>query len=129
MKTKRIFATLLGGALLCVAGSVGAEELVAQFSGNDSGTTDEFEVRAPWIMEWVVSGHEGQYEVVEIGLVNASTGAYEGITVKSKQAGSGVRLFETGGYYYFRVSTSLMNWHINVKELTEQEAKEYQPVR
>lgn len=128
MKTKRVIATVLGGALLCAAGSVTAEELVARFSGSASGTTDEFEVHAPWIMEWVVSGHEGQFEVVEIGLIDASTGAYEGITVKSKTAGSGVRLFDKGGNYYFRVSTSLMNWHINVKEISGQEAKEYKPV-
>lgn len=129
MKTRRLFATALGAALLVAASGAGAEELVARFSGSASGATDEFEVRAPWLMEWVVSGHEGQFEVIEIGLVDAGTGTYEGIAVKSKMAGSGARLFDKGGHYYFRVSSSLMNWHINVKQLTEQEAEEYEPVR
>ncbi len=129
MKTMRVFATALGAALLVAASGASAEEVVARYSGSGSGNTPEFEARAPWIMEWVVSGEEGQYEVIEIGLVNASTGQYEGVAVKSKMAGSGVRLFENGGHYYFRIASSLMNWHINVIELTEDEAKQYQPVQ
>ena len=129
MKTMRVFATALGAALLVAASGASAEEVVARYSGSGSGNTPEFEARAPWIMEWVVSGEEGQYEVIEIGLVNASTGQYEGVAVKSKMAGSGVRLFENSGHYYFRIASSLMNWHINVIELTEDEAKQYQPVQ
>ena len=128
MKIKSIVTILLGAMLLVVVPSVGAEQLVARFSGTGSDNTDEFEVHAPWIMEWVVSGQEGQYEVIEIGMVDATTGSYQGVAVKSKAAGSGVRLFHGSGRYYFRVSSSLMNWHINVKELTEDEAKEYKPV-
>ena len=129
MKMKHAFTAALCAVAAAVAIDAAAEHRVAQFSGSGSGNTPEFEARAPWIMEWVVSGEEGQYEVIEIGLVNASTGQYEGVAVKSKMAGSGVRLFENGGHYYFRIASSLMNWHINVVELTQEEAKQYQPVQ
>ena len=128
MNTRFALTTALVAALGLACPSLGAEELVANFSGNGSGNTAEFEVHAPWIMEWVVGGEAGQYEVIEIGMVDATTGAYQGVAVRSKTAGSGVRLFDTSGRFYFRVASSLMNWHIKVAELTADEASEYKPV-
>jgi len=128
MTKRHVFITVFCAVLGLAVQPLGAEELVTRFSGTGNANTAEFEVRAPWIMEWVVSGEEGQYEVIEIGLIDASTGLYEGVALKSKTAGSGVRMFDKGGHFYFRVSASLMSWYINVKELTEQEAKEYTPV-
>ena len=84
-------------------------------------------MRAPWIIDWTVSGEPGQYDVVDIALVNAKTGAFEGVAVKSKTAGNGVRLFEQGGRYYFRVAASMMNWRIKVLQLTPEEARKYTP--
>ena len=44
-------------------------------------------------------------------------------------AGNGVRLFENGGRYFFRVDSSLMHWNVKVIELTPQEAAQYKPKR
>lgn len=128
MTMKRLRATALAAAVCLFSPIANAEELVAQFSGDSSGKTAEFSVEAPWIMDWRVTGEQGQYEVIEMGLVNAISGAYEGAAVRSKAAGNGVRLFETGGRYYFRVDTSLMHWEIKVIQLTAQEAEQYKPV-
>ena len=128
MNSRGVFTAILCAALGLAAQPLHAGNVVQRFSGSGSGNTAEFEAHAPWIMEWVVSGEEGQYEVIEIGLIDASTGLYEGVALKSKTAGSGVRLFRKTGRFYFRISASLMNWHIKVSELTEQEAREYKPV-
>ena len=114
---------LLGFAAL----DVSAERLIAQYSGTSNANTAEFEVRAPWIMDWLVSGQPGQYEVVDIALVNADTGMFEGVAVRSKTAGNGVRLFDQGGRFYFRVDASMMTWRIKVIQLSPQEAEQYQP--
>jgi len=118
-----VLALMLGMA----AQNASAERQVAAFSGKSSGNTGEFEVRAPWIMDWLVSGEPGEYEVADIALVNASTGTFEGVVVRSKTAGNGVRLFDKGGRYYFRVDSSMMNWHIKVIQLTAEEAEQYKP--
>ena len=124
----RNFVRAAAAIALCVAAQdVGAERLVAQFSGEANRSTGSFEVRAPWIMDWLVSGEPGQYEVVDIALVNADTGAFEGVAVRSKTAGNGVRLFDRGGRFYFRVDASMMNWKIKVIQLTPEEAEQYKP--
>jgi hypothetical protein len=127
MRTERLATAALCIALGISAQGVNAEEQVAQFSGNSSGNTREFQAEAPWIMDWLVSGDPGQYEVVDIALVNAITGAYEGAALKTKSAGNGVRLFEQSGRYYFRVNASMMNWKIKVIQLTKAEAEQYKP--
>ena len=127
MRTRHMVAVALFIALGCVIPGAHAERQVAQFSGDSSGNTAEFEVRAPWVMDWLVSGDPGQYEVVSMALVNASTGSYEGVALKTKTAGNGVRLFEQSGRFYFRVDASLMNWNIKVIQLTAEEAEQYKP--
>lgn len=109
------------------AQDLAAERLIAQFSGESNRNTGTFEVRAPWIMDWLVSGEAGQYEVVDIALVNANTGVFEGVAVRSKTAGNGVRLFEQSGRFYFRIDASMMNWKIKVIQLSAEEAEQYKP--
>jgi hypothetical protein len=127
MGTKRMAKVALCVALGLAAQGVYAEQQVVQFSGDASGNTAEFSVEAPWILDWLVSGDPGQYEVVDVALVNAATGAYEGAAVRSNSAGNGVRLFDKGGRYYFRVNSSMMNWKLKVFQLTQKEAEQYKP--
>jgi hypothetical protein len=127
MKSKLVAMATIWISLCIAAQEVNAELQIAEFSGSSSGNTGEFEVRAPWIMDWTVSGEPGQYDVVDIALVNAKTGSFEGVAVKSKTAGNGVRLFEQGGRFYFRVGASMMNWRIKVLQLTPEEASQYKP--
>jgi len=127
MKSRQVVMATIWVSLCIAAQEVNAELQIAEFSGSSNGNTAEFEVRAPWIIDWTVSGEPGQYDVVDIALVNAKTGAFEGVAVKSKTAGNGVRLFEQGGRYYFRVAASMMNWRIKVLQLTPEEARKYTP--
>jgi hypothetical protein len=127
MIAKKLFLAVLGTALVTVTQWANAEQAIAEFSGSSSGNTAEFEARAPWVIDWLVSGDPGQYEVVDVALVNAITGAYEGVAIKTKTAGNGVRLFDQSGRYYFRVDASMMNWNIKVIQLTAKEAEQYKP--
>lgn len=115
-------------SLLCsLAPAAHAEELITQFSGSRSSDTAEFDVRAPWIVDWRVSGELSRVVAVDVSLFNAGTGAYEGKVLQTKTAGNGVRLFNDSGRYYFRVDAMMMNWTLKVIQLSKEEAGQYTP--
>ena len=104
-----------------------AEELVAEFQGTWSKRTAEFEVRAPWILDWRVTT-DGAYEsAVDISLESAPLGVHEGRVLMTKYPGNGVRLFRKEGRFVFRVDASFANWRLKVIQLTEEEAAAYTP--
>lgn len=118
-------ATLL--VALLSSTSAAAAETVAAFSGDSSRTTAEFEVKAPWILDWRVTT-DGVYELaVDVSLEEAGTSVHQGRVLMTKQPGNGVRLFQRGGRYYFRVDSSFANWRLTVRELTDEEAAQYAP--
>jgi len=118
---------LVCAALTVAAQNASAKELVAEFSGPSKGATKEFEVKAPWVLDWLVVGEPAQYDAVEISLYNAETGSFEGNVVRAQSGGNGVRLFREGGRFHFQVNASMMDWHLKVFQLTEDEAKQYKP--
>jgi len=115
-------------ALLCGLAPVAhAERLIREFSGNGTTNTAEFDVEAPWIVDWYVTGELSRVVAVDISLFDAGTGAYEGKIVQTKTAGDGVRLFKKAGRYYFRVDATMMDWRLKVIQLTPEEAEQYTP--
>lgn len=115
----------LAFALFPLAAS--AEKVVGEYRGSMSRNTPEFEVKAPWILEWRVTT-DGAYEsAVDVSLEAAGLGTHEGRVLMTKYPGNGVRLFDKSGHFYFRVDASFASWSLKVIELTEDEAKEYTP--
>lgn len=104
-----------------------AEELIKEFKGSRSTTTLEFEVQAPWIIDWRVSGDPSEVTAVDISMFNAATGAHEGVVLRKKSAGNGVRLMDQSGRFYFRVDAALLDWTLKVIQLTDKEAEAYTP--
>lgn len=120
-----LLALIAPFALLSTPAS--AEQQVVEFHGSESRNTPEFEVRAPWILDWRITT-DGAYEsAVEISLEAAGIGVHEGRVIFTKQPGNGVRLFRNEGRFYFSVSSSFANWHLKVIELSEEEAALYTP--
>lgn len=128
--TRRLsFLVALTGIMLfseCVL----AKELIREFRGSHSTTTVEFEVRAPWILDWRIStDYPGQIGI-DISLVESGTGAFRGSVLKTKWPGNGVRLFvEESGTFQFKVVSNLAEWTLKVEKLTRAEAEEYTPRR
>jgi hypothetical protein len=118
-----IFFTLAA----CAAVSASqAGELVRQFSGDRSKETVEFEVEAPWLIDWRVNSEFPSSMGISVVLRNAS-GAYEGLVVKTKAPGNGVRLMQQGGRYSFKIDATVANWTLKVEQLTPAEAELYTP--
>lgn len=112
--------------LFCFAATASAKELVQEFKGSSSKTTAEFEVEAPWIVDWRTNGDYPGQMAVEINLVSP-TGEYLGKVTSTKYVDDGVRLFNESGRYAFQVNSSLASWTLGVYQLTRQEAETYTP--
>ena len=108
-------------------GAVQAAQLVREFRGSNDRTTPAFTVEAPWILDWRLDGDYDQLVALEVSLIDANTGRNVGQVVHTKRKNNGVRLFDQGGTYQFRVSGSLARWTLKVQQLSEEEAELYTP--
>ncbi|MGI9262816.1 MAG: hypothetical protein ACR2QR_12305 [Woeseiaceae bacterium] len=115
---------LLLGLSLNVANG---EELVAEYQGSGNRTTTEFTVEAPWILDWRINSDYNKMISFDLDLVDGTTGVLIGNIKSAKSLGNGVRLFNSGGKYRFRVNGSFIRWHLKIKELTAAEAALYTP--
>ena len=125
---KRLSILIVLAAYFTMATSAHGKELVQKFSGSRSTETAEFEVRAPWILDWWVNGDYPQMLALEVSLIDAKTGQHEGYILKTKYQGTGVRLFDQGGRYRLKIDATMVNWKMKVEQLTREEAEQYTPV-
>jgi len=124
----RFFKFCIVTLLIVIGARVEAAELVKQFSGYGTTETADFEVNAPWIIDWVVNGDYPQMLAIEVSLIDARTGVHSGYVLKTKQAGDGVRLFDQGGRYRLRIDSAMTRWNFKIEQLTREEAALYTPV-
>lgn len=127
MTLKRQLATMLIAAAALTSGPVPAKDLVREFKGERPMQTSEFEVEAPWILDWRVTGEFAEEMAVDVSLVQSEFNIHEGNVLKARAPGNGVRLFREGGRFLFRVDSTFANWTLRVYELTPEEAELYTP--
>jgi len=114
-------------ALCCFSSLAISKELIQEFKGSESKTTAEFEVKAPWIVDWRTTGDYPGSMALEVNLVTSPQGQYVGKVVTTKWIDNGIKLFNEGGRYRLTVNSSLINWTLRVEQLTRQEAETYTP--
>jgi hypothetical protein len=125
---KRFFFSLaVFTVLLCFAVNASSRELIREFKGSGSKATAEFEVEAPWIVDWRVYGDYPGQMAVNVELVRAPVGEYVGKIVTTKYVDNGVRLLNESGRYRFQVNATLADWTLRVEQLTREEAEAYTP--
>ena len=118
---------VIGTILLLASLPALSGDLVREFRGSRSMDTAEFEVKAPWVLEWRVSSEFANALAVDVALVEAGTGVHQGNVLKTKNTGNGARLFDQPGRFYFRVSSTMAKWTLRVEQLTPEEAEGYTP--
>ena len=111
------------------ATSASASEVVKEFRGSTTITTDPFVVDSPWILDWRLDGDYDTLIALDITLVEARTGKHVGRVLHTKYKGNGVKLFYESGVYQLRISTTLGRWRVKIEQLTEEEAELYTPRR
>ena len=104
-----------------------AEELVREFSGSRTMETAEFDVKAPWLIDWRVNSEFEESMGLTIVLLNAPSGTHAGTIMKTKYRGNGLRLIDQSGRFSLKVDAVLANWTIKVIQLTPEEAELYPP--
>ena len=118
--------------LATTASGVGASELIREFKGSGNTTTAAFTVEDPWILDWRLDSDYEYRIALDIVLIDAVTGQFVGgiksgtrnnVTYRS----NGVRLFNTGGSYKLRISSSLARWTLRIEQLSKEEAELYTP--
>ena len=88
-----------------------------------------FTVESPWVLDWRLDADYESLVALDITLVEARTGRHIGRVLHTKYKGNGVKLFDEGGTYQLRVSSTLARWRIKIQQLTDEEAKLYTPKR
>ena len=121
-----LFSLTVLVTLSCFAANAYSRELIREFKGSGNKTTTEFEVKAPWIVDWRTTGDYPGQMAVEVNLTTV-TGEYIGKVFVTKYVDDGVKLFNESGTYLLQVSSSLANWTLRVEQLTRQEAETYLP--
>jgi hypothetical protein len=118
---------LIAVAFLCLGGNAAAENMVAEFQGSGNRTTTEFRVKGPWIIDWRINSDYNKMVSFDLDLVDGQTGVLQGVVVRSKALGNGVRMFNSTGRYRLRINGSFVRWHLKIVELTPEEAERYTP--
>ncbi len=111
----------------CFSSAASSKELIVEFKGSSSKSTGSFEVKAPWIVDWRVSGDYPGQMAVNVNLATAPLNEHVGKIVTTKYVDNGVKLFTEGGKFMFKVDSSLANWTLRVEQLTREEAATYKP--
>jgi len=124
---RKLVMTILVAA--AAATSASASEVVKEFRGSTTITTDPFVVDSPWILDWRLDGDYDTLIALDITLVEARTGKHVGRVLHTKYKGNGVKLFYESGVYQLRISTTLGRWRVKIEQLTEEEAELYTPRR
>jgi hypothetical protein len=124
----RFFSLLIFTITISFSCIVQGSEVVRNFSGSGNSETAEFEVEAPWLIDWVVNGDYPQMLGIEVSLIEAKTGTHAGYVLKTKYKGNGVRLFNEGGRFRLRIDASMARWNFKIEQLSRQEAEQYTPV-
>jgi hypothetical protein len=114
-------------AFCFIAVNAQSQELVAEFHGSRNTTTREFVVQGPWILDWRVTGDYSTSVGFELMLLDGKTRMHKGVVLRLKRAANGVKLFNEGGTYRFRISSGLAKYHLKVEEISAEEAKLYTP--
>ena len=123
----RLLLIIVTALLLGAAPGIQAEELVRQFSGSRSTETAEFDVKAPWLVDWLVNSDYPSSMGIAVTLAYGETGYHAGNVFKTKSPGNGLRLIEESGRFKFKVDSAIANWTLKVIQLTPEEVEQYKP--
>jgi len=127
MRTTWIACAVLA-ALMAASAAVG-KSLVREFSGSGNTTTADFTVEGPWLLDWRLDGTYENLVALDISLIDSRTGRHVGRVLHTKFRGNGVKLFNDGGTFRLRISSTLAKWRVKIEQISPEEAEQYTPRR
>ena len=127
MIRKTLAALTLAGLCATLIGTAAAKQTIREFRGTGNTTTASFQVEGPWVLDWRLDGDYESLIALDVTLIDATNGRHLGRVLHTKYKGNGVKLFEDGGRYQLRVSSTLARWTFKVEQITPEEAELYTP--
>lgn len=121
IKIAIVFLALLAGM------PASAGEIVKEFRGSGNVTTAIFTVESPWLLDWRLDGDYEQMLALDVTLIDAKSGKHVGKILHTKRRGNGLKLFQEGGRYQLRISSTLARWTFKVEQIEPEEAERYTP--
>jgi hypothetical protein len=120
--------TIVFIAVACLlAGGADAQQLVREFKGDKSSTTDTFTVDGPWLLDWRLDVDYEQLTALDIALIDANTGRHLGRVLYTKRRGNGLKLFDEGGSFKLRISSTLARWTVKISQIAPEDRERYTP--
>jgi len=113
--------------LLAASANAGTEELVKEFRGSGNEMTAIFMVDSPWLLDWRLDGDYDKWIALDVTLIEAYTGRHVGRVLHTKRKGNGLKVFNEGGEYQLRISSTLARWTFKIKQIEPEDAKLYTP--
>ena len=83
----------------------------------------------PWLLDWRLDTDYEHFAALDIALIEAGTGRHLGRVLYTKYRGNGLKLFEDGGTYQLRISSTLARWRVKIEQITPEEIEQYTPRR
>lgn len=112
---------------LFVTGVATGKTTVREFTGSTTMTTSEFLVEGPWLLDWRLDGDYEKMVALDIMLIEAKTGRHVGRVLHTKRKGNGLKLFNEGGLYKLRISSTFARWRVRIEQITPEEVDQYTP--
>ena len=126
----KVTLTLAAAALaVLLSSAVNSKSVVREFSGSKGVTTVPFTVDGPWLLDWRLDTDYEHFAALDIALIEAGTGRHLGRVLYTKYRGNGLKLFEDGGTYQLRISSTLARWRVKIEQITPEEVEQYTPRR
>ncbi len=113
--------------LLGASANAGTEEIVKEFRGSGNEMTTIFKVDSPWLLDWRLDGDYDKLIALDVTLIEAYTGRHVGLVLHTQRKGNGLKLFNEGGSYQLRISSTLARWTFKIKQIEPEDAKLYTP--
>jgi hypothetical protein len=107
---------LLGAAVAALGATAAAQSVVERFSGSGPGSTDDFTVDGPWLLNWNVTSEFPMLAHLELHLYEEPSGRFAGIAVNYTGVGSGQKVVAEGGRYRIVVAGRAMSWAVEIEK-------------
>lgn len=126
----KVTLTLAAAAVaVLLSSAVNSKSVVREFSGDKDVITAPFTVDGPWLLDWRLDTDYEHFAALDISLIEAGTGRHMGRVLHTKYRGNGLKLFEDGGTYQLRISSTLARWRVKIEQITPAEMEQYTPRR
>ena len=93
---------------------------VQKLSGKDNGMPPAFTVDGPWTLGWEARSDALDLASIELRLRQGMTGEFIGMIAEVKGTGTGLKLFENSGTFQVVVVGTLVEWDIEIEEISEE---------